>query len=553
MKLKVPLLADLRRDAVAGLPGAISSVPDGMAAGVLAGVNPVHGLYAAMAGPIGGGLSTDTRLMVITTTSAAALAAGSALADVPVADQADAVVLMALLAGGFMIVAGAARLGRYTRFVSHSVMLGFLTGIAVNIFFGQLADLAGAPAAGGTSVGKGLRVLLHPGRIDPASLAIGVGALILLIVAARTRWSSVGALVALAAPTAVVMLAGLDSVARVNDSGDVPRGLPVPGLPDLDVFSPSMLATAAAIAAIVLVQGAGVAEAAPNPDGPSRADRDFAAQGIGNLAAGVMSGMPVGGSVGQTALNVASGARSRWASIATGVWMAVILIAFARAVGEVATPTLAAVLILAAVGSLRPAEALAVLRAGRTSQVALAGTFVATLALPVATAVGVGVLISLLLQLNQDAVDLSVVELVVTENGGLVEQPPPASLTNGQTVVLDVYGSLFYAGARTLQARLPNPAGARDVAVVLRLRGRTTFGATFFKVVVDYVTSLDANGGRLYLTGLDPTVVSRLEAAPTPLTGAARLFVETPEIGASTRRALADARAWQVRLADAAD
>ena len=73
----------LRADLMAGLPGAISSVPDGMAAAVLVGVNPVQGLYAAFAGPIACGLSSSTRLMVITTTSAAALAAGSALQGCP--------------------------------------------------------------------------------------------------------------------------------------------------------------------------------------------------------------------------------------------------------------------------------------------------------------------------------------------------------------------------------------------------------------------------------------------------------------------------------------
>ena len=138
-------------DIIAGLPNAVSSVPDGMASGVLAGVNPVTGLYASIAGPIAGGFGASTRLMVITTTSAAALAAGSGISGVAPADRAGALVLLTLLAGAFMVAAGILRLGRYTRFVSHSVMLGFLTGIAVNIILGQLPDLTGAPAEGGTS------------------------------------------------------------------------------------------------------------------------------------------------------------------------------------------------------------------------------------------------------------------------------------------------------------------------------------------------------------------------------------------------------------------
>ena len=78
-----PERATFRSDVVAGLPCAISSVPDGMATSVLIGVNPVHGLYACLFGPVGGGLTSSTRLMVITTTNAAALAAGSALSSAP--------------------------------------------------------------------------------------------------------------------------------------------------------------------------------------------------------------------------------------------------------------------------------------------------------------------------------------------------------------------------------------------------------------------------------------------------------------------------------------
>jgi sulfate permease, SulP family len=89
-----------------------------------------------------------------------------------------------------------------------------------------------------------------------------------------------------------------------------------------------------------------VAEAAPNPGG-SRSDpnRDFIALGVGNIASGLFRGQPVGGSVGQTALNVAAGGRTRWASIFSGIWMLLILVLFSGVVGEIPIPTLAAVLI----------------------------------------------------------------------------------------------------------------------------------------------------------------------------------------------------------------
>jgi sulfate permease, SulP family len=119
-----------------------------MASSVLAGVSPIHGLYASFVGPIAGGAFAGTQLMVITTTGAAALAAGSAIAGIDPSERSDALLLLTFLAGVFMIAAGVLRLGRYTRFVSHSVMIGFLTSVAANIVFGQMADLAGTSASG---------------------------------------------------------------------------------------------------------------------------------------------------------------------------------------------------------------------------------------------------------------------------------------------------------------------------------------------------------------------------------------------------------------------
>jgi len=186
-----------------------------------------------------------------------------------------------------LVAAGLVRLGRYTRFVSYSVMIGFLTGISVNIICGQIADLTGATAHGAFPLAKAVDVLIHPASIDLASLLTGLGALAILVILARTKLAMVSALIALVIPTVVVVLAGADSVARVGDVGDIPRGIPLPHLPDVRLLSFSLVTGALAVAAIVLVQGAGVAEAAPNEDGtPSDANQDIIAQGAANLASG---------------------------------------------------------------------------------------------------------------------------------------------------------------------------------------------------------------------------------------------------------------------------
>lgn len=104
------------------------------------------------------------------------------------------------MAGALLAAAAIARLGRYTRFVSYSVMTGFLTGIAVNIIAGQIPDLTGAKASGPFALAKTFNVLVHPGRVDPASLLAGLGALVIMVLLSRTRWAALGALAAIVIP-----------------------------------------------------------------------------------------------------------------------------------------------------------------------------------------------------------------------------------------------------------------------------------------------------------------------------------------------------------------
>jgi sulfate permease, SulP family len=542
---------ELRTEAVAGIPGAIGSVPDGMAASVLAGVNPVYGLYASFAGPLVGGLSSSTQLMVVTTTSAAALAAGSALSGMAPADRPGALFLLTIVAGVAMLLAGIFRLGRYTRFVSQSVMTGFLTGVAVNIVLGQLVVLTGSPSEGSVAIERAVNVVLNPGEWYLPTLVLGLGALAIVAWLSPTKFGSYAALLALIVPTVVLLVVGTTGVVTVDDVGDIPTGIPLPQLPRLGDLSFSVITGALAVAAIVLVQGSGVSESAPNLDGSrSNPNRDFIAQGAGNIAAGLFQGQPVGGSVGQTALNTSAGARTRWAAVFSGVWMLVILVAFSGAVGEVVMSCLAAVLIYAALRSIRFPQIVVVWRSGINAQIALVSTFIATLFLPIAAAVGLGVVVSLLLQLNQGLADLRVVEIRRRDDGSFEELPAPPVTPDRRVLVVDAYGSLLYAGARTLQNRLPDPSGATQPVVVLRLRGRMSLGATFAAVIADYVERIDRAGGHLILSGVQSPLLARVERTATPrVAGAIDVFEATDVIGESTNRAIDAGELWLERHA----
>ncbi len=548
-----PRRATIGADAVAGIPGAISSVPDGMATAVLAGVNPAYGLYASFAGKIGGGLTTSTSLMVVTTTTAASLAAGSALEGLAPDARDRSIVLLTLLTGVVIIALGVLRLGRFVRFVSRSVMLGFLTGVAVNILLGQLPDLTGVTPPSGVAAQKAWYVITHPGDIVWPAAAIGVAALLTLIVLGRTRFSLYGSLVAVVVPSALFAWLSPDAIDTVNDAGDIPSGMPPLVLPQLSDLSVGVVIGALSIAAIVVVQGAGVAESAPNPDGShSSTNRDFIGQGVANVASGLFHGTPVGGSVTATSLNITAGARSRWGSILAGLWMLIILLALSELVGLVLMPTLAAVLIYAAARALKFLDMLEVWRTAHTGKLALMVTFIATLALPVSAAVAVGLICSLLLQLNKEALDLRLVQLEPMPDGRLMERPAPKTFPVGRPLVLDVYGSLLYAGSRTLGARLPDPHGVEHPTLVLRLRGRTSLGATFFGVVSGYAAVMAESGGRLYLSGVSPDIMARFEGMHVAdHADAVHLFAATEVIGESTLAAYADARTWLVGHHDA--
>jgi sulfate permease, SulP family len=544
---ELPSGRSLRKDGIAGLNSAVSSVPDGMASGILVGVNPIYGLYACMLGPIAGGIFSSTRLMVVATTSAASLSAGQALGAAQGQARLDALVLLVVTIGALQILFGVLRAGRLTRFVSYSVMTGFVIGIAVLTILSQLPVITGYEGAeGDNKVTQTFDLLVNAGRIDVWSLATAATALLLAVLLPRTKLGNFGRLVAIIVPSLLVSLFGLRSVQLVRDVGEIPSGIPTLHLPSFSDFSVDVLTGALAVAIVILVQGAGVSQSVPNPDGSRRSmSRDFIAQGAANVASGFIRGLPVGGSLSTTALTVISGARTRWAAIFAGLWMALLVIVFPGAVSYVVMPALGMLLMVASVFTIKLPEVLAVWNAGWSSRLAGSITFVSTLVLPIQVAVAIGVALSALLYVNESSTDVSVVELVKRDDGQIEERAAPRKLQSDQVTVLDVYGHLFYAGARTLARLLPSPADAEKPVVILRLRGRRTFGATLLEVLSNYADKLGEAHGQLYITGLSKDAHEHVvRSGILTLSGPVQVYEATPVAYESTRDAAGDARTW---------
>ena len=547
MKWRGPFqMRTLREDAVAGLVLGVQSVPDGLATGLLAGLNPLAGLNGYLVGTATGALFTSSTFMAVQGTGAMAMV----IADVPAIRDASnptrALVTLSVLTGVVMLVAGLMRLGAVLRFVSNAVMVGFISAVGVNIVLGQLANVTGYRAVGANRLFRAFNTLIHPGRIDGQTLIVGLATVALIVLLERTRLGALGLVVAVVATSAFVHVAGWSDVATLADLGVAADSLPTPELPLLRLV-PVLVVPAVSLAFVGLVQGAGVSANFPNADGSyPDASRDFIGQGAANVASGLLQGMPVGGSVSASALNKEAGAKSRQSLLIAAAVMAVVIVVFGNAVGNVAMPALAGLLMLIGYRTIKPADLVSVWKTGVAQKVVLATTFALTLVMPLQYAVLVGVALSVVLHAVRQSNQVTIRRRIIDPDGHLIEVDPPAELPAHEVVVLQPYGSLFFAAAPVFEATLPAVEEAStNSVVILRLRGRSDLGTTFMDVLFRYAEALVAVGSRLMIVSADERIIEQLAVTGiTELIGTDSVYPGDERVGATVTRAYADAQAW---------
>ena len=551
----------LASDLVAALTFAVVNVPQAMGHALLAMVNPVLGIYTLMVAVPIAAVFSSSAFMNVSTTGALAVAAGVVLVDFPAGQRAEALVVLVLLVGVIQLLAGVFRLGFLIRFVSNAVMTGFLNGVAVLIILGQLSDLTGYRSNFTNRVAQALDLLLRIGQIDLQTTLIGVFTLALIVgllwIKALQRFAFI---IAIAVATLLLVLltlafmptaADFATVPTVGGLAAIPRELPHLLTPQMSLV-PSLLLPALSIAIIGLVQGAGVSQGTPNPDGRyPDVSRDFLSQGAANMATGMVGGIPAGGSVSGTALIMGAGARSRWGNIFVGLFVALIVLLVGPLVERVPMPALAALLIVAGFQGLRMQQAVMVWKTGRISKLVMLVTFIATLIVPLQFAVLFGVALSILLNTIRQSNKVVVTQWVLREQGFPLEQPPPARLPDRQLTVLQIYGSLFFAAAKSIEALLPAVGDATRAVVAINLRGETDIGSTFVTVLQRYSQELRSRQGRLMLVGVDPLVREQLaKTGALALIGDENVFVATPQLGEALNRAVAAAEAWMSQSPD---
>ncbi len=533
-------------DLISGLINGVVAVPDALANGLLAGVNPVFGVYSVIAGTPIAALFTSSVIMNVNSTSATAIATHEALNGVASDDQLGYLVVLGVLVGLFMLTFGLLKLGFLVRFISNSVMTGFLSGLGMLTILGQVSDLTGYDSQAQNKVFKLIDTIINWQEINLPTLILGLLTIVTILLLARTKLDRYSFLIAIVIITLISsLLSFFNSVILVGDTATIPRGLPMPNLPDLTLI-PSMLLPALTITIIALVQASGVSQSTPNPDGDyPEPSRDFIGQGAANISTGIFGGISVGGSLSGTAMVQSIGGRSRWANIFTGIFAAITLVIFVPFIEVLPLTCLAGLLVVVGVSLIKANRLKTVWNTGPVPAIVMILTFTATLFLPLQLAVALGVILTFLLYVYKSAEKVRIEGITYHPDGRFVEAEAPKQLPSGEVVILQPVGSLFFAGVAEFEEDLPDIGEAHHTVVIMRLRDRDEVGSTFIRALSRYAAKLHEQNNKIVLVAVNERVAEQLEKTKVlDRIGQENIYPVEPEYTAALKKAINDANKW---------
>jgi SulP family sulfate permease len=488
--------ASWRADLVAGITVAVVALPLALAFGVASGLGAGAGIVTAIVAGVVAGVFGGSHLQVSGPTGAMTVVLVPVVASV----GPDGVAIVALLAGVLLVVAGAARLGRYAGILPWPVIEGFTVGIAVLIFLQQVPAALGVPKPPGENTGA-VAVRAVGAWAGGQWIPLAVVALVALtmLALARTHRALPASLIAVGAATLVAELVHLP-IARI---GEIPSSLPLPQVPDVAASDlPALLSAVivvAALAAIESLLSAKVADGMADTE-PHDPDRELVGQGLANIAVSFVGGMPATGAIARTAVNVRAGARTRAAAIVHGVVLTSVVVALAPALEKVPLAALAGVLTVTAVRMVEFSTVRRILRSTRSDAVLLVSTAAATVAFDLVVAVAIGVALAALLALcamarntSFERVDIDTVD---------VDDALEHALLDEHIVAYRLDGALFFGAAQRFLLELTEIS---DVQVVILRMGRLrVLDSTGALALADLITHLQHRGITVLLASVRP-------------------------------------------------
>jgi sulfate permease, SulP family len=444
----------LGADLVAGVIIWSVVVPQATAYAQIAGLPPAAGLVAAPGALIGYAILGGSRTLVVSATTATSALSAAAVGPLAHGDTPRFAALsaaLALAAAAALAAGGALRLGALSDLVSKPVMTGFLFGLGMTITVGQLPKLLGLPEGSGDFFPRLSDLLGDLGHLHGATVLIGVGSVVALVVLRRRAPALPGTLIVLAASIAISALLGLDDHG-VDVVGKLPDAFPDPTIPDVSWADMADLLPAAFGVMILSTEAVGVARSIAAADRYEiNADRELLALGTGNLLAGVSGGFVQSGGASQTLAAERAGAKTQLAAVLAAVLILLTGAFLAPLFTDLPQATLAAIVIVAISGFFDVAELRRLARLRLSAIVfalaALAGVLVFGVLPGLLTAAGLS-LVLLIRRLSRPAVRV------------LARDPASGAWSDArgerpaEVIVARADGPLFYANSQKVKDQL---------------------------------------------------------------------------------------------------
>jgi SulP family sulfate permease len=519
----------LRRDALAGVTVAAISLPQAMAYALIAGVDPRFGLYSAIVVTAIASIFGSASHLINGPTNAISLVVFSSLAfldpDARV-ETAEAMFLLGLMAGALQVLIAVFRLGDLTRYISESVVLGFMAGAGLLVGLGQMGNVLGLADRGSGHqmvIERLFLTLVRGGPVNARAFAVAAGTVVLVVALRRVvrkyRWPQLDMLVALVVASSIA--AGLGwTVPHAGGKpliavvGNVPAGLPQPHIPEIQFWwVREMSGSALAVALLGLLEALAIAKSIAHETG-ERLDfnRQCMAEGLANIGGAFFRSLPGSGSLTRSAINYQAGAATRASGLFASATVAIVVVAAAPLARYVPKPALAGLLLVTAARLIDWKRLRYAARASRYDAGLVLVTAFASIFVSVEFSILIGVGLSILLFVPR-ASRLRFTELSVGADH-VIRRRLPTDVACSAVLIYDLEGELFFGAAPELDGFFEQifvAATAGPSVVVVRVRRTRNPDAVCLERLEHFLRRMDRAGVIVLLSGVRDDVARAIQ------------------------------------------
>jgi SulP family sulfate permease len=512
---------------------------------MIAGLPAEYGLYTAVVMTTVGALLDSSRQLINGPTNAISIALLSAIGSVSADERVQAAVLVAFLVGSIQLAISFLRLGDLTRYISHSVIVGFTAGASVLLVLDQMKNLLGLKAVGDVHdhfLVRFWHTMTQGGQVQPTTFAIGAASILLVlalrVVKAKLDWKLLPEFLIVVVVMAIVT-AKLDLAKQgVAVVGDIPAKLPSFQLPHFDAANLRDLAESAlAIALLGLLEAIAMAKSIAAVTG-QRLDlnQQCLSEGFANFTGSFFQCMPGSGSLTRSAINQQAGAHTQWSGVVSAVAVALIMIVFAPYARFIPRSALAGLLMLTAARMVNLRDLRYHVRTSRFDAAIVAVTAIAAFAISIEFCVLIGVFMSFLLAVPRTG-NMQLTEFVVTEDRTIAERQRGDTACT-RMLIFGLEGEMFFGSGVSLERHLDTVderVTPETQAVVLRLKRARNPDAVGMALLEQAVDRWRARGVLVVLCGIRAGMLACLEnCGLAAKLGTQNLFLEQPVRQTST-------------------